>query len=89
MGDTLGIINVPGASGIGVDNQYGTTTDWRGQAIISNLTPYRVNRLSLSSWDLPDGMELPESEIEVVPTAGAIMYSKFAPPLYHNKASEP
>lgn len=88
LGDTLGIINVPGASGIGVDNQYGTTTDWRGQAIISNLTPYRVNRLSLSSWDLPDGMTLPESEIEVVPTAGAIMYSKFAPPVY-DKVSEP
>ncbi|CAI1724644.1 TPA: fimbria/pilus outer membrane usher protein [Serratia fonticola] len=79
LGQTIGIVSVPHSPGIGVDNQYGVTTDWRGYALISTLTPYRVNRLALDSYNLPDGQELPQSEMEVVPTSGAIMFSQFAP----------
>ncbi|MGF6190467.1 fimbria/pilus outer membrane usher protein [Serratia sp. 2723] len=79
LGDTMAIVSVPGTPGIGVDNQYGVTTDRRGYALISNLTPYRINSLTLDSLELPDTLELPESEQEVVPTAGAIMFSRFAP----------
>ncbi|HBE9079299.1 fimbria/pilus outer membrane usher protein [Serratia fonticola] len=79
LGETIAIVSVPGTPGIGVDNQYGVTTDWRGYALISNLTPYRINNLTLDSFELPDTFELPESEQDVVPTAGAIMFSRFAP----------
>ncbi|CAM3819112.1 fimbria/pilus outer membrane usher protein [Serratia silvae] len=79
LGDTIAIVSVPGTPGIGVDNQYGVTTDWRGYALISNLTPYRINSLTLDSFELPDTLELPESEQDMVPTAGAIMFSRFAP----------
>ncbi|AGB83966.1 P pilus assembly protein, porin PapC [Serratia sp. FGI94] len=79
LGETMAIVQVPGAAGIGIDNQYGVTTDWRGYAVVSTLTPYRVNRLSLDTFELPDDEELPQPEIEVVPTAGAIMFSRFAP----------
>ncbi|MBE0149396.1 fimbria/pilus outer membrane usher protein [Serratia sp. PL7] len=79
LGETIAIVSVPGTPGIGVDNQYGVTTDWRGYALISNLTPYRINNLTLDSFELPDTLELPESEQDVVPTAGAIMFSRFAP----------
>lgn len=79
LGETIAIVSVPGTPGIGVDNQYGVTTDWRGYALISNLTPYHINNLTLDSFELPDTLELPESEQDVVPTAGAIMFSRFAP----------
>ncbi|CAI2055272.1 Outer membrane usher protein fimD precursor [Serratia fonticola] len=79
LGETIAIVSVPGTPGVGVDNQYGVTTDWRGYALISNLTPYRINNLTLDSFELPDTLELPESEQDVVPTAGAIMFSRFAP----------
>ncbi|WP_392565414.1 fimbria/pilus outer membrane usher protein [Utexia brackfieldae] len=77
LGETMAIVSVPGRPGVGVDNQYGTTTDWRGYAIVSTLTPYRVNRLSLNSADLPEENDDTQLEIDVVPTAGAIMFSHF------------
>lgn len=79
LGDTMAVVRIPNTPGIGVDNQYGVTTDSHGYALISNLTPYRVNRLTLDTLDLPENMELPETEIEVVPTSGAIMFSQFEP----------
>ncbi|WP_411751371.1 fimbria/pilus outer membrane usher protein [Serratia sp. (in: enterobacteria)] len=79
LGDTVAIVSVPDTPGIGIDNQYGVTTDWRGYALVGNLTPYRINSLTLDSFELADTLELPESEQEVVPTAGAIMFSRFAP----------
>jgi outer membrane usher protein len=79
LGDTMAVVSVPGTPGVGIDNQYGVTTDWRGYALVGNLTPYRINSLTLDSFELPDTLELPESEQEVVPTAGAIMFSRFAP----------
>ncbi len=77
LGETIAIVSLPGKSGVGVDNQYGTTTDWRGYAVVSSLTPYRVNRLSLNPYDLPESEDDTPLEIEVVPTAGAIMFSHF------------
>ncbi|CAI1981183.1 Outer membrane usher protein fimD precursor [Serratia quinivorans] len=79
LGETMALVSVPGSAGIGVDNQYGVTTDWRGYAIVGSLTSYRVNRLSLNTYSLREGWTLPEDEDEVVPTAGAIMFSRFAP----------
>ncbi|MBS3046375.1 fimbria/pilus outer membrane usher protein [Enterobacter mori] len=77
LGETIAIVSVPATAGVGVDNQYGVTTDWRGYAVVSTLTPYRVNRLSLNTFNLPEGIDVPEPENEVVPTAGAIMFSRF------------
>ncbi|WP_261666549.1 fimbria/pilus outer membrane usher protein [Erwinia mallotivora] len=80
LGETPAIVEVEKTPGVGIINQYGTTTDSRGFAIISSLTPYRVNELSLDAFSLASGEELPDSEREVVPTAGAIMYSRFRAP---------
>lgn len=79
LGESMALISVPNSPGIGVENQYGVTTDWRGYAIVGSLTSYRVNRLSLDTYGLREGWRLPDDENEVVPTAGAIMFSRFAP----------
>lgn len=77
--ETTAIVSVPGRAGIGIDNQYGVTTDKRGYALVGSLIPYRVNRLSLSTYMLPPEAMLSAEEVEVVPTAGAIMFGRFMP----------
>lgn len=77
LGETLAIVDTEGMPDIGIINQYGSTTDSRGFAVISNLTPYRVNELLLDTFSLPADKALSVSEREVVPTAGAIMYARF------------
>ncbi|MFV3415897.1 fimbria/pilus outer membrane usher protein [Pseudomonas nitroreducens] len=77
LGETMAIVNVADSPGIGVDNQYGVTTDRWGNAIVTTLTPYRPNRLTLGTFSLPDATHLAESEAEVVPTAGAIVFTRF------------
>lgn len=81
MGETVAIVDVDHSAGIGITNQYGTTTDRRGFAVIGNLTPYRANELMLNTFELPADQQLLISEREVVPTAGAIMYSRFTAPV--------
>lgn len=81
LGETVALVEVPETDGIGIINQYGTTTDARGFAVIGNLTPYRVNELMLDGFSLTEGRTLPDAETEVVPTAGAIMYSRFKTPV--------
>lgn len=78
VGDTMALIEVENSPGIGVDNQFGVTTDRRGFALVSYLTPYRVNRLTLDTFNLPDDLTLPETEFEVVPTAGAVAFGHFS-----------
>lgn len=77
LGETLAIVDTEAMADIGIINQYGSTTDSRGFAVISNLTPYRVNELLLDTFSLPADKELSVSEREVVPTAGAVMYARF------------
>ncbi|MGE9551285.1 fimbria/pilus outer membrane usher protein [Erwinia amylovora] len=81
MGETVAIVEVEKTGNIGITNQYGTTTDRRGFALIGNLTPYRVNELMLDTFSLGVDRQLPVSEMDVVPTAGAIMHSRFMPPV--------
>lgn len=73
MGETVALVEVPQTSGVGIINQYGTTTDSHGYAVIGNLTPFRVNELMLDTLSLG-------AVTEVVPTAGAIMDARFKAP---------
>jgi outer membrane usher protein len=78
LGDTMALVEVKHSAGIGIDNQFGVTTDRRGFALVSYLTPYRVNRLTLDTFNLPETLTLPENEVEVVPTAGAVAFGQFS-----------
>ncbi|MCX8958756.1 fimbrial biogenesis outer membrane usher protein [Erwinia psidii] len=77
LGETIAIVDAEKTANIGLINQFGSTTDSRGFAVISSLTPYRVNELLLDTFSLPPGKALSVGEREVVPTAGAVMYSRF------------
>ena len=75
IGDTIGIVETPGASGIGV--QGGSKTDWFGRTIINYMSPYRENTVRLDTSNTPE-VELPEVARKVVPTEGAAVLLRFA-----------
>lgn len=77
LGDTIGIVETPGASGIGVSSNNSEHTDRWGRAIITYLSPYRYNTVSLDTTQT-EGVELKESSRKVVPTEGAAVLLRFA-----------
>ncbi|MDQ0017627.1 outer membrane usher protein [Variovorax boronicumulans] len=77
LGETVALVQAPKASGVGFESQPGVATDWAGNAIIPNLTPYRLNRLAIRTGDLGDTVEVKNAATEVVPTRGAVVVAKF------------
>ncbi|HBV4841647.1 TPA: fimbrial biogenesis outer membrane usher protein [Klebsiella aerogenes] len=78
LGETNVLISAPGASGVGVQNQVGAKTDWRGYTTVSNVTPYRKNDVALKTDTLPDNVELELTNTTVVPTRGALVRASYA-----------
>jgi outer membrane usher protein len=77
LGETVALVQAPKAAGVGFESQPGVATDWAGNAIIPNLTPYRLNRLAIRTGDLGDTVEVKNAATEVVPTRGAVVVAKF------------
>lgn len=77
MGDTIAIIETPGAAGIGVSGSNQAKTDRWGRAVVNYLSPYRYNSVSLDTTDAAM-VELKESSRKVVPTEGAAVLLRFA-----------
>ncbi|VUS96446.1 fimbria/pilus outer membrane usher protein [Klebsiella spallanzanii] len=77
LGDTIGIIETPDAKGIRVTGTSNTNTDRWGRTVLSYMTPYRYNTLTLDT-SKTDGVELKESSRKVVPTQGAAVLLHFA-----------
>ena len=79
LGDTVALVQVPHTSGVSFYNQFGATTDADGELVVSYLTPWRVNELTVDAYNLPDNLQLENDELEVVPTEGAIVKRRFTP----------
>lgn len=77
LGDTIAIIETPDAPGISVASNNNVKTDIWGRAVVTYLSPYRYNTISLDTKDT-DNVELKESARKVVPTEGAAVLLKFA-----------
>lgn len=77
MGETFGLVKVPGASGVGINNQTGVKTDYRGYALVPNLMPYRRNDITLNTETLQDDVDLLQSSRNVVPTRGAVVRADY------------
>ncbi|HAS1172441.1 fimbria/pilus outer membrane usher protein [Enterobacter cloacae] len=81
LGNAMALVDVPDTPDIGFYNQFGSITDARGQLLVSYLTPWRVNRITVDGSTLPDGSEMAEEELEAVPTDGAIIRLRFPKPV--------
>ncbi|WP_058910579.1 fimbria/pilus outer membrane usher protein [Entomohabitans teleogrylli] len=77
LGDTIGIIETPDARGIHVTGNNSTNTDRWGRTVLSYMTPYRYNTLTLDTTKT-ESVELKESARKVVPTQGAALLLRFA-----------
>lgn len=72
LSDTFGLVEAKGAEGAGVFNSPKTTIDSNGYALISAMTPYRYNSVSLSPEGMKGNAEILDSEQRVVPVYGAV-----------------
>ncbi|MDP9607026.1 UNVERIFIED_ORG: outer membrane usher protein [Variovorax paradoxus] len=77
LGETVALVQAPKAQGVGFESQPGVATDLAGNAVIPNLTPYRLNRLAVRTSDLGDTVEVKNAATELVPTRGAVVVAKF------------
>lgn len=85
LGGTSALIDVPGTPGVGFYNQFGATTNGKGELLVSYMTPWRVNRVTVDSFNLPTELKFEYEEREAVPTDGAIVKVHFTPPKKSDK----
>ncbi|CBG88571.1 fimbria/pilus outer membrane usher protein [Citrobacter rodentium] len=77
LGETNVLIKAPGANGVGVKNQRGVKTDFRGYTVAGNVSPYRNNDIGLDTLSVPANVELELTNKNVVPTRGAVVRAEF------------
>ncbi len=77
LGETIALVQAPGANGVGVNNQTGVKTDWRGYAIVPYTSPYRKNSVQLDTQTLADDVDMTMNNQNVVPTRGAVVRASF------------
>lgn len=79
LGDTVALVQAPGAAGVDVLNQTGVSTDWRGYAVVPYLTPYRRNIVGLDGESFAEDVDMTLSSQTVIPTRGAVVRASFNP----------
>lgn len=77
LGDTNVLIAAPGADNVGVENNTGVKTDWRGYAVVPYASTYRQNRIALDTNTMNNNTDIEEAIVNVVPTQGAIVRASF------------
>lgn len=77
LGSTAALVQVPDTPDVPLYNQFGSTTNARGDIMVSYLTPWRVNRITVDTSALPEGVKMDVDELETVPTEGAIIQMRF------------
>nr|WP_234300412.1 fimbria/pilus outer membrane usher protein [Rahnella aceris] len=78
MGDTVAVVEAPGAAGVPVYGGAGVRTDFRGYTLQNWLTPYQENTVSLDPLNLPADVDITQTDVKLVPTQGAVIAAKFA-----------
>lgn len=78
LGETAGLVEVPGVKDVGIASAPGVRTNARGYALVPYLRPYRVNQIELDTDELGPEIELENGTTQVVPRRGALVKSSFA-----------
>ena len=71
------ILIVPESSGVSISNNDFIKTNSHGKALFSGILPYRVNHVSIDPLTLPDNVDINQTDITLIPTAGAIVEGWF------------
>lgn len=79
IGDTFGIIQVPGVPGLRFSTPGGTViTDSRGTAVVPMLRPYANNRIEVQGLSVPKNYQLQTSVTELAPAHGSVAFTDIA-----------
>lgn len=73
MGETMGLVHVPDAAGVGIGQMTNVKTNSRGYAVVPYLSPFRRNELSVDPTGLSMDVELSAASVSAIPNAGAIV----------------
>jgi len=73
LGETIGLLHVPGAANARVSSNIGLRTNREGYAVVPYLTPYRLNEVTVDPKGLPLDVELKETTAKIAPRAGAVV----------------
>jgi outer membrane usher protein len=73
LGETIGLLHVPGAAGAKVDTATGVKTDARGYAVVPYLSPFRRNEVRVDPSELSLDVELSAGSVSAIPNAGAVV----------------
>jgi outer membrane usher protein len=77
IGDTVGIVYVPGAAGATLNSAAGARIDGAGYALVPYLVPYSLNTIQIDPKGLPLNVQLDATSAQVAPYAGAVVMLKF------------
>ncbi|MDQ1228542.1 outer membrane usher protein FimD/PapC [Pantoea ananatis] len=77
LGNTVALVSAPGAADVSVEGWPGVSTDRRGYTAVSGLADYQDNTVSLDPTTLPDDADVPQTDVRVVPAAGAVVMAAF------------
>lgn len=73
LGDTIALIEAPGAEGARLTNNRLARVDSRGYALVSTVTPYEENLMTLDLKGTSASFDINENGKVTVPTAGALV----------------
>ncbi|MFF7707803.1 fimbria/pilus outer membrane usher protein [Pseudomonas sp. NPDC007930] len=76
LGETFGIVEVPGIAGVGVSNS-ASKTNAQGLALAPYLRPYRRNSVRLDTSELGPDVEIANGLAQLVPRRGAVTKVRF------------
>jgi outer membrane usher protein len=76
MGDTLALVEAPGAAGATVN--YSSRINSDGYALVGGLSPYRINDISIDAAGASPDVQFETTRLQVVPRSGAVVKATFA-----------
>ncbi|WP_336286233.1 fimbria/pilus outer membrane usher protein [Cronobacter dublinensis] len=77
MGETVALVEAPGASDTAINNQTGVRTDHQGYTIVPFVSPWRRNTVALDTETLPGDADVTQAVQTVTPTRGAVVAAHF------------
>ena len=72
-GDTMALIEAPGAAGASVSSNRGVRVNEDGFALVPYITPYRLNAVTLDPTNMSNDVELQTTTRQSAPYAGSIV----------------
>lgn len=78
LGETVALVEAPGAGGLSIENANGVSTDWRGYTVKTQLNPYDENRVAIDgNYFSRANIELDNTVVNLIPTRGAVVKAAF------------